>query len=108
VELNPLHARFGSLSLAVQSLIWYSYSRNDAPSGLLLNIAEMNGIRILESFIPTMDGAEPVTYKTNANTIIPVPGKQAAATVGGGVIYREFNKALRASGLYSTGAAHGL
>jgi hypothetical protein len=68
----------------------------------------MKGIRILELFTPTKDGAEPVTYKTKANTITPVPGKQAAATVGGGVIYREFNKALRASGLYSTGAAHGV
>jgi hypothetical protein len=91
----------------VQWLTLGSFYRNDAPSGLLLNVAEMKGIRILESFTPTKGGAESVTYKSKANTIVPIPGKQAAATVGGGVIYREFNKALRSSGLYSTRATHG-
>jgi hypothetical protein len=48
-----------------------------------------------------------VNYKTAGNTIKPVPGKQAAITVGGGVNIDEANKVLRKSGLYALGAAHG-
>jgi hypothetical protein len=82
-------------------------SRNDAPSGLLLNVAPLKGVRIHESFTPSQNNTEPVNYRTVANTIKLEPGKQAAATVGGGVTYKEFNRVLRASGLYSIGAAHG-
>jgi FAD/FMN-containing dehydrogenase len=89
-------------------MTFFNCYRNDAPSGLLLNVADMKGIRVLESFKPTKEGVESVNYKTETNTITPIPGKQAAATVGGGVIYKEFNKALARSGLYSTGAAHGM
>jgi hypothetical protein len=67
----------------------------------------MKGIRVLESFTPTQNGTEPVNYRTETNTIKPIAGKQAAVTVGGGIIYREVTTALRRSGLYSTGAAHG-
>ncbi|TLD36580.1 FAD-binding domain-containing protein [Venturia nashicola] len=81
--------------------------RNDAPSGLSLQVAELKGVRVLESFTPTPQGAESVTYKTVANTIKTVEGKQAAATIGGGVNIDELNKALKPSGLCAMGAAHG-
>jgi hypothetical protein len=67
----------------------------------------MKGIRVLKFFMPTKNGVEPVDYKTQSNTISSVPGKQAAATVGGGITYKEFDRVLARSGLYSTGAAHG-
>jgi hypothetical protein len=57
--------------------------------------------------MPTLKGAEPVDSKTKTNKIIPVPGKQAAATIGGGINIDELNKALKESGLYTIGAAHG-
>lgn len=82
--------------------------RNDAPSGLSLQIGELKGIRVLESFTPTPEGAESVTCKTVANTIKRVEGKQAAATIGGGINIEELNKALKPSGLYAVGAAHGM
>lgn len=82
--------------------------RNDAPSGLSLQIGEMKGVSVLESFNPTPQGAEPVTYKTVSNVIKPVAGKQAAATIGGGINIDDLNKALKASGLYAIGAAHGI
>ncbi|KAF2433259.1 FAD-binding domain-containing protein [Tothia fuscella] len=81
--------------------------RNDAPSGLSLLVNELKGIRVLESFVPTAAGAESVDYKTKSNTIKPVIELQAAVTVGGGVNIDEANKALRQSGLYALGAAHG-
>jgi FAD/FMN-containing dehydrogenase len=67
----------------------------------------MKGIRVLPSFTPTSAGAESVNYTTQANTIKPIPGQQAAVTVGGGVNIDELNRALGKSGLYSVGAAHG-
>jgi hypothetical protein len=82
--------------------------RNDAPSGIRLTVTDIKGIRVLESFTPTMKGAEPVDSKVPANEIKPVPGKQAAVTIGGGVNIDELNKALRKSGLYAVGAAHGM
>jgi hypothetical protein len=82
--------------------------RNDAPSGLSLQIGELKGVRVLESFTATAQGAEPITYKTVSNVIKPVEGKQAAATIGGGINIDDLNKALKASGLYAIGAAHGM
>ncbi|KAF2422409.1 FAD-binding domain-containing protein [Tothia fuscella] len=81
--------------------------RNDAPSGVLLTVSGLKGTRVLESFTPSLNGAEPVDYKTVANTIKPSADKQAAATFGGGVTADELNHVLRKSGLYSIGAAHG-
>ena len=60
-----------------------------------------------ESFTPSVNGAEPVDYKTVTNVIKPVPGKQAAVTFGGGMTSDELNRELRKSGLYTVGAAHG-
>jgi hypothetical protein len=82
--------------------------RNDAPSGLSLQIGELKGVRVMESFTPTPQGAEPITYKTLSNVIKPVVGKQAAATIGGGINIDDLNKALKPSGLYAIGAAHGM
>lgn len=81
--------------------------RNDAPSGLSLILTELKGIRVHESFTPTAAGAEAVDYRTAGNVIKPLPGKQAAVTVGGGVNVDEANAVLRKSGLYALGAAHG-
>jgi hypothetical protein len=82
--------------------------RNDAPSGIRLTVTDIKGIRVLESFTPTAKGAEPVDSKTLANQIKPVTGKQAAATIGGGINIDELNNVLRKSGLYAVGAAHGM
>jgi FAD/FMN-containing dehydrogenase len=81
--------------------------RNDAPTGLLLAVGAMKGIRVLESWTPTANGSEPVTYKTVANVIKPNPNKQAAVTIGGGCTTMEVNAQLIKSGLVAPGAAHG-
>jgi hypothetical protein len=81
--------------------------RNDAPSGVLLVVSGLKGARVLESFTPSINGAEPVDYKTVTNVIKPSPDKQAAVTFGGGMTSNELNGELRKSGLYTVGAAHG-
>jgi hypothetical protein len=67
----------------------------------------MKGVRVLESFTPSTQGAEPVNYKTVTNIIQPVADKQAAVTFGAGMTSTELNRELRKSGLYTIGAAHG-
>jgi hypothetical protein len=79
--------------------------RNDAPSGLSLDTSLLTGITVHESFTPTAEGS-PKPGKT-ANTIVPVPGKQAAVTFGVGVTTQRLNNALHPSKLVTVGAAHG-
>jgi hypothetical protein len=95
-----------AVGLETEDLIWYD--RNDAASGLLLNVKDMKGMRVLESFVPTKEGAEPVNFKTVTNVIKPVAGKQAAVTVGAGINIELAQKELRKSRLYMIGAAHGM
>lgn len=78
----------------------------DAPSGLLLSVGNLKGIRVLPSFIPSTRGAQSAIGAT-ANTIKPTAGRQAAVTIGAGVTTQELNNALEASGLFTIGAAHG-
>jgi hypothetical protein len=86
-----------------------AFRRNDAPSGLWLVVANLKGIRVLESFTPSEQGAIPVNYTQHpllsVNIIKPVPGKQAAVTFGVGLSTQELNDALHKSGLVTTGAA---
>ena len=81
------------------------YSRNDAPSGLSLDLSHLGGLKALESFIPSESGAESPT--DDGNVIQPVPGQQAAVTFGAGLSTTQVNEALGASGLFTVGAAHG-
>lgn len=73
----------------------------------MLDVSGLKGVRILEEFTPTLQGAESINAKTVTNVIKPVAGKQAAATFGGGMTSDELNKELAKSGLYTVGAAHG-
>jgi hypothetical protein len=67
----------------------------------------LKGVRVLESFTPSVNGAESIDSKTVTNVIKPVEGKQAAVTFGGGMTIEELNRELRKSGLFTVGAAHG-
>jgi FAD binding domain len=80
--------------------------RNDAPSGLLLPVSGLKGIRLLEEYIPTTKGAEPVNYKTPTNTIQLKPSKQAAATIGGGITGTDLLNVLTRIGMTALTAAH--
>jgi hypothetical protein len=80
--------------------------RNDAPSGLLLTVSGLKGIRLLEEYIPTAKGAEPINYKTPTNTIRPNPGKQAAATIGGGITGSDLLNVITRIGMVALTAAH--
>ena len=79
--------------------------RNNAPSGLSLDVSRLGGVKVLEDFTPSLTGAEsPVK---SVNTIIPAVNKQAAVTFGVGISTQRLNNALHASKLFTMGAAHG-
>jgi FAD binding domain len=79
--------------------------RNDAPSGLVIDVYELKGIKVLKEFVPTPNGAEPPTKELNV--IVPTDGKQAAVTIGIGISTQVLNDALDKSKLVTVGAAHG-
>jgi hypothetical protein len=74
----------------------------------LLAVPDMKGVRVLDSFTPTRNGAESVTYKTVTNVIKAKTGQQAAVTFGAGMSSSELNRELAKSGLWTVGAAHGM
>jgi hypothetical protein len=79
--------------------------RNDASSGLTLDVSLLKDIKVLESFTPTEQGVAKLGSKPN--TIIPVPGQQAAVTFGVGWSTQRLNNALYPSRLFTIGAGHG-
>jgi hypothetical protein len=79
--------------------------RNNAPSGLTVDVSLLKGIKVLEEFKPTEQGAAKPTKVVN--TIIPIEGKQAAVTFGIGVSTQQLHNAVYPSKLLTIGAAHG-
>jgi FAD/FMN-containing dehydrogenase len=80
--------------------------RNDAPNGLALVVTALKGVRILEDFTPTVNGADSVNSATKTNVISP-QAKQAYVTFGAGFSTQELNDQLAPSKLFALGAAHG-
>jgi FAD/FMN-containing dehydrogenase len=79
--------------------------RNDAPSGLSLDVSLLGGITLHEEFVATATGAAKPARALN--TIVPVPGKQHAVTFGVGVTSQKLHNAVSPSKLVTIGAAHG-
>jgi hypothetical protein len=82
--------------------------RNDAPSGLGLDISKLKGVKIFEEFKPSTEAVSVVDRAGMVNVIQPVEGKQAAVTFGPGVSTQELNTALAKSKLFTVGAGHGV
>jgi hypothetical protein len=76
--------------------------RNDAPSGLSLDVSLLTGARVLSEFNATLAGAEKPLL--SVNTITPVPGKQAAVTFGVGLSTQKLHNAVSLSKLVTVGA----
>lgn len=79
--------------------------RNDAPSGLSLDVSLLRGIKLLEDFTPTATGA--ARPQGAVNTIVPVAGKRPAVTFGVGISTQTLHNAVNPSKLMTIGAAHG-
>jgi FAD binding domain-containing protein len=66
--------------------------RNDAPSGLALDVSPLKGVRVLPSFTPKSEGVESA-IGTETNVISPQPGSQPAVTFGVGMTTQALNSA---------------
>jgi FAD/FMN-containing dehydrogenase len=88
-----------------RGLTQYKLGRNDAPSGLTLDVSLLKGVKVLESYTPTEQG-QPKPGRI-VNKITSVPGNQAAVTFGVGVTTQQLHNAVYLSKLLTVGAAHG-
>ena len=64
----------------------------------------IKGIKVLESFTPTEQGA---AKPGKTNRIVPVPNQQAAVTFGAGMSTQQLHNGVYGSKLFTIGAAHG-
>jgi FAD/FMN-containing dehydrogenase len=80
--------------------------RNDAPSGLLLPVTGLRGIRLSPDYTPTKEGVAPLDSNPTVGAFSYVPGKQAVATVGGGVSATDLLLAIVPYGMITLTAAH--
>ncbi|KAI6715417.1 FAD binding domain-containing protein [Diplocarpon mali] len=74
--------------------------RNDAASGLLIDLSLLRNVRLAESFTATTDGV-PWANSTETNIIVPQEGVQAAVTFGPAVAGFPLNQIIAPSGLFS-------
>ncbi|KAH6720615.1 hypothetical protein BKA61DRAFT_652022 [Leptodontidium sp. MPI-SDFR-AT-0119] len=79
--------------------------RSDAGSGLLIDLSLLKGVRVLESFQPTEEGAESPDNSGVPNVIVPKEGVQSAVTFGPAVAGLALNYAVNASGLLTMSGA---
>jgi FAD/FMN-containing dehydrogenase len=82
--------------------------RSTASSGLLIDLSLLRGIRISESYTPTLEGVPDVAWDQKPNVITPKEGVQAAATFGPGVLGQPLNSALNPSKLFAVTGAEGM
>jgi FAD binding domain len=78
--------------------------RNDSPTGLWIDVSWLQGVRVTPTFTPTIEGMPAPLSKTN---VIPPQKIPAAVTFGVGINTASLNKAIKASKLFTLGAAHG-
>ena len=80
--------------------------RSTAGSGLLIDLSLLAGVRLSESYTPTITGLEDLDHRAAPNVINPIPGVQAAVTYGPAVAGLALNYAVAPSNLFTlTGAA---
>jgi len=78
--------------------------RNDAPTGLWIDVSQLKGVRVDSSFTPTMEGAPSPEATVN---VLPAQKNPGAVTFGAAVNTWALNKAIKPSKLFTLGAAHG-
>lgn len=81
--------------------------RSDAGSGLIIDLSNLRGVRVLESFEPTEQGAESPDPNSLPNIIVPKEGVQAAVTFGPAVAGLALNYAVYNSSLWTISGAAG-
>jgi hypothetical protein len=76
--------------------------RNDAPSGLVVDVSLLTAIRLHENWAPSAKGSKAPTSKVNT-----IKGSPKAVTIGVGVLTQPLNNVLSPFNSVTVGAAHG-
>jgi hypothetical protein len=75
-------------------------ARNDAPSGLLLDVSSLAGVITHSDWTPKPGGEARVSPAAPPNVVTPAPGKQAAVTFGAGLVGSKVNELIKASKMF--------
>lgn len=75
-------------------------ARNDAPSGLLLDVSRLSGVITHSDWKPRPGGDPPVNPAAVPNVVTPVNGKQAAVTFGAGLVGSKVNELIKESKMF--------
>jgi hypothetical protein len=100
-------ARENNIRLTVITTGHDQQGRSDAGSGLIIDLSNLRGVRVLESFVPTEQGAESPDHNAPPNVIVPKDGVQAAVTFGPAVAGLALNYAVHNSSLWTISGAAG-
>jgi len=116
VEAAVNFARDNNVRLTITNSGHDYLGRNDAPSGLALDVSGFRGVRVESAFTPTSAGVSTPDVESGPE---PDRGSYAravhaanttmwkAVTFGVGLTTQELNDALAPSNLFTMGAAHG-
>jgi FAD binding domain len=75
-------------------------ARNDAPSGLLLDVSRLSGVITHSDWKPRPGGDPRVYPKAAPNIVTPANGKQAAVTFGAGLVGSKVNELIKESKMF--------
>jgi hypothetical protein len=75
-------------------------ARNDAPSGLLLDVSSLAGVITHSDWKPRPGGDPVVNPAAAPNVVTPVPGKQSAVTFGAGLVGSKVNELIKESKIF--------
>jgi FAD/FMN-containing dehydrogenase len=73
--------------------------RNDAPSGLSLDVSQLRGVKLDSSFTPTVQCVDLVPGRPVEQTQM-IDGKTPAVTFGVGIVGSELNNAVKSNGWF--------
>ena len=74
--------------------------RNDAPSGLSLDMSQLRGMKVVPSFTPSAQGVDSPELGVIDASYTPVPGAQAAVTIACGLAGSQANAAINGTGMF--------
>jgi hypothetical protein len=100
-------AREHNIRLTVITTGHDQQGRSDAGSGLIIDMSNLRGVRVLDSFVPTIQGAKSPDHNAPPNVIVPKEGVQAAVTFGPAVAGLALNYAVHNSSLFTVSGAAG-
>jgi FAD binding domain len=75
-------------------------ARNDAPSGLLLDVSSLGGVITHADWRPKPGGDPRVDPAAAPNVVRLLPGKQAAVTFGAGLVGSKVNELIKESKMF--------